>query len=378
VLVGGYNASYQHPDMAYYAPLSAPAAMAPEAMYVSEASQRSQEEADEAPLQRLSPEHEMILQDQEDQKVRMMQGVGRRGGVAAQSVSQDRMKDYVKPVYPKTQYDKDVLLHTIKTQDKLSVLFGHLDYHALEDVVNAFFPVEVPYGYDIIRQGDDGDRLYVINQGEVDIFVRRGPLIDPSDRGQKVVSFGPGALFGELALMYSQPRAATVTVVSNMVALWALDRDAFQMLLAANSASHLAMYEGWLSEVPLFKTLNHFELSRLAECLEDHLYDAGEVIMSQGAVGDEFYILEDGSCSAYIYGEHGEVEVKQYLSRGEYFGEIALLAECEVRRATVRATGQGCAVVSLSKSQFTNLLGPLVDLLRQQSCFYPEYASFMA
>lgn len=346
------------------------AAAAPAPPYLSESAME-----DPDFQQQLSPSGEAAAQVIENQKMKQGGG-GRRGGVAAQSVSVDRMKDYVKPVYPKSPQDKDTLKMIIKTHEKLSVLFGHLEDSALEDIANAFEPIQVPYGYDIIRQGDDGDRLYIVNQGNVDIFVRRGPPMAPDDKGSKVVSFGAGALFGELALMYSQPRAATVTSASDAW-LWALDREAFQMLLATNSATHLAMYEGWLSEVPLFQTLNHFELSRLAEAMESHLFDAGEDVIRQGELGDLFFIVEDGTCSAFIYGEQGEREVKRYETRGEYFGEIALLREGEVRQATVRATGSGCAVVSLSKEQFTNLLGPLADILRQQAALYPQYVSFL-
>lgn len=330
-----------------------------------------------SPMSPLSPDAAMAVEVMEGQKVHQMKTVGRRGGVAAQSVSAERMKDYVKPVFPKHEYDKDAIKSIIKTQEKLSVLFGHLESHGLEDVVNAFQPIEVPCGYDVIRQDDDGDRLYIIKEGIVDIFVRRGPSNFPEDKGAKAVSFGPGALFGELALMYSQPRAATATVASHTALLWALDRDAFQMLLASNCATQMAMYEGWLSEVPIFQMLNRYELTRLAETMESHLFDNGEAIIRQGEYGDQFFIVEDGSCSAYIDGEMGEREVRQYFNRGEYFGEIALLAEVEVRRATVRATGSGCAVVSISKEQFTNLLGPLVDLLRMQASLYPQYAAFL-
>lgn len=329
-----------------------------------------------SPKQHMSPESMKAAEAMEGQKVDQMKHVGRRGGVAAQSVSMERMKDYVKPVYAKSQTDKDTIKRIIKTHDKLSVLFGHLEDNALEDVVNAFQPIEVKNGVDIIVQGDDGDRLYIVNKGEVDIFVRRGPAATPGNRGARVVSFGTGSLVGELALMYSQPRAATVTVASETASLFALDRDAFQMVLASGGASHLAMYEGWLSEVPLFQALNHYEISRLADVVENQLFDAGEEIIRQGEYGDLFYIVEDGTCSAFIDGEFGEREVMRYETRGDYFGEIALLTN-EVRKATVRATGSGCSVASLSKGQFTNLLGPLVDLLRDKAELYPQYANFL-
>ena len=52
--------------------------------------------------------------------------------------------------------------------------------------------------------------------------------------------------------------------------------------------------------------------------------------------GDAMYILEDGECKAYIQGEKGEIEVKHYTRQGEYFGEIALIQECERKRTRPR------------------------------------------
>merc|ERR1712048_446662 len=102
------------------------------------------------------------------------------------------------------------------------------------------------------------------------------------DKGTKVVSLGPGALFGELALMYSAPRAATVTITSPVCKLWQLDREPFKMLVAQNSQNTYTKYEGWLSEVDILKSLNQHELSKLSELLESTNFDAGEDIIKQG------------------------------------------------------------------------------------------------
>jgi len=52
----------------------------------------------------------------------------------------------------------------------------------------------------LINQGDAGDNFYVVDEGTFHIFVN----------GKKVLDVGPGGSFGELALMYNTPRAATV------------------------------------------------------------------------------------------------------------------------------------------------------------------------
>merc|ERR1712113_326477 len=120
------------------------------------------------------------------------------------------------------------------------------------------------------RQGEEGDCLYIVSDGQVDVFVARpGPdgVLPVGQKGAKVVSLGPGALFGELALMYSAPRAATVTIASAKCKLWKLDREPFKMLLAQQCQTQLSLYEGWLSEVEILKSLNQFELAKLSELL---------------------------------------------------------------------------------------------------------------
>eukprot|EP00927_Polykrikos_kofoidii_P047915 TRINITY_DN42198_c0_g2_i1.p1 TRINITY_DN42198_c0_g2~~TRINITY_DN42198_c0_g2_i1.p1 ORF type:complete len:410 (+),score=87.68 TRINITY_DN42198_c0_g2_i1:86-1315(+) len=312
-------------------------------------------------------------------KISQMKGRGKRAGVAAPVLDSDVVKDYKKPVYPKEPEQLELIRKTLTENEKMKVLCGHLDAVSLKDLCNAFFLQEDVQGTDVIRQGADGDCLYIIDTGKVDVFVARpdeNGRIDPEDRGSKVVSFGRGVLFGELALLYAAPRAATIQVASDTAKFWALAQLDFKMLLSQHRQEQYKMYEGWLRDVDLLKTLNYYELSRLSELLDSKLYDDGEEIVQQGEQGSTFYMLEDGTCSAYITGDHGEVEVKKYVKQGEYFGEVALLEDAP-RKASVRATGQGCVVVALERQDFSDILGPLTQKLQERANIYPPYAAFI-
>jgi cAMP-dependent protein kinase regulator len=296
----------------------------------------------------------------------------RRAGVAAESVSNDKIQNYVKPVYEKDQASREKIAETLRTNPKMAVLFGHLEGAALDDVINAFQAVKFKEGDFIIRQGDEGDALFICADGSVDVFVKRQ---ETEELGDKVVTLGAGALFGELALMYQAPRAASVRIASAACTCWSLDREPFKMLLAQSGQTKLEIYEGFLKEVELLKSLNHFELAKLSDCLESRLYDSNEEIIKQGENGIDFFIVEDGTCAAFISGPDGEKEVKTY-KEGGYFGEIALLKD-EPRRATVKATGEGASVLVCSKEDFVNLLGPVQDILKREIDKYPQYAEFL-
>ena len=105
-------------------------------------------------------------------------------------------------------------------------LFAPLAPPTLESLARALVPVMAPAGTDVIRQGDEGDRFYVIADGEVDI-VADGRLVTTQGRGMGV---------GEIALMYDVPRVATVTARRD-TQLYALERDMFLLALTGHTTA---------------------------------------------------------------------------------------------------------------------------------------------
>jgi CRP-like cAMP-binding protein len=95
-------------------------------------------------------------------------------------------------------------------------IFAPLAPPALERLSARLVRQVVEPGTWIIRQGDTGDRYFVVDEGEVDV------VID----GARVRIMGPGQGFGEIALIRDVPRTASIQALTT-VALWALERDDF-------------------------------------------------------------------------------------------------------------------------------------------------------
>ena len=95
-------------------------------------------------------------------------------------------------------------------------LFRPLPPATLDQLASALIAVTATDGDEIIRQGDGGDRFYVIAKGEVDV----------TSDGLHVATLGEGDYFGEIALLRDVPRTATVTARGD-VELFALERDEF-------------------------------------------------------------------------------------------------------------------------------------------------------
>lgn len=82
-----------------------------------------------------------------------------------------------------------------------------------------------PSGTTVIRQGDAGDKFYIVRKGTVDVFIDDGQV------PKKVSTLGPGSYFGEVALLTDGVRTATV-VASQPLELYALGKEDFQAVVA--------------------------------------------------------------------------------------------------------------------------------------------------
>jgi MFS family permease len=105
-------------------------------------------------------------------------------------------------------------------------IFSPLSPPVLEQLAARLEPVRVRAGEEIIRRGDHGDRFYVVADGEVEIVLDGRP---PSREG-------PGAYFGEIALLRDVPRTATVRAATD-AELYALDRDDFLRAVTGHAGS---------------------------------------------------------------------------------------------------------------------------------------------
>ena len=204
----------------------------------------------------------------------------RRGGVSAEAITEEEIASYQRKIVPKDPETMAALKKAIEN----NVLFSHLDEAETKDIFDAMFSVVVEEGEDIITQGDkDGENFYVIDQGAVDIFVN----------ASKVVSLKDGDSFGELALIYGTPRAATARAASE-VRVWGLDRDSYRRILMGSTMRKRKMYEELLSKVSILSSLDHWERMTIADSLVPVTFQDNEVIMKQGEAGEEFFIIVAG------------------------------------------------------------------------------------
>lgn len=264
--------------------------------------------------------------------------LGRRTSVSAESLvpgssAHEEIKNSVKTVIPKS----DSQLSRIEKATQGNLLFRHLEEDQYKDVLLAMKEVRVEAGKAVIEQGAQGDFFYVVEEGTLDVYIRPAPEFSRassigstntddgpqtstnSHLGEKKVSYGPSASFGELALLYAQPRAATVLSTSPCI-LWALDRVTFRSILMETNNRRREMYESFIKEVPLFEHLSASERAKISDALELKTYEAGQEIVKQGERGTEFYVIVEGEAEVRKKTLDREEETVGKLGKGDYFG----------------------------------------------------------
>jgi cAMP-dependent protein kinase regulator len=182
----------------------------------------------------------------------------------------------------------------------------------------------------------------------------------PQGIGTKVATIESGGSFGELALMYNAPRAATVMSAEGSCTLWALDRITFRRILMDSTFQRRRLYESFLEEVPLLSSLTKYERSKIADALDTQKYPEGTTIIKEGDAGEAFYLLESGE--AEVFKEGTSNPVKAY-KKGDYFGELALLNDAPRAASVVSKTE--VKVATLGKDGFQRLLGPVESIMRR-------------
>ena len=107
-------------------------------------------------------------------------------------------------------------------------LLSGADPETLFELEHQLRPVEVRAGEEVIRQGDEADRLFLVHSGRLRV------LVEQDDGPRAVRELGAGSAIGELALLTGSPRSATVQAVRDGVLL-ELDAEVFHSLLERDS-----------------------------------------------------------------------------------------------------------------------------------------------
>jgi serine/threonine protein kinase len=187
----------------------------------------------------------------------------------------------------------------------------------------------------VYRPGDNGDKMYFINSGKVDILTKEGHLVSILRHGD---------FFGEGSLLEDRIRN-TFARCATPVNLIAVSKEDFNKYLASSSIKR-SLKLRWKARA-LAQAKN---LIRLQTNVTKRTVYMGDVVYNEGDVGDSMFVVDDGTLDV----NHGGT-LMHNLSPGDSFGESSLLFQ-RPRSSTVVCASPACSLHEMRGSDFRNLL----------------------
>jgi cAMP-dependent protein kinase regulator len=235
-------------------------------------------------------------------------------------------------------------------------LFKDLDRQTIKKFADVLSTVKYKEGQKIVEKGQQGDVFYILKGGQVRVH----------DIGLGDASFDdevhhPGYWFGERALMTGNPRAATVTAMTE-VDVFACDRDTFETTIGPlETVLGKASRKRFIKSVPIFSKslLSDVEFDSLSSMLKVRKYDKGQKLAEAGKVGDNpsLWIVKEGKLM--ITEKDGNIF---FLGSGDYFGDKAVQADGEYVSKETCIVEEDAICWRLKKTDIESVIGDVKRL----------------
>lgn len=230
-------------------------------------------------------------------------------------------------------------------------LFSDLSHDEFCKVINKLREKHFKAGEIICNEGDRGDNLFIINEGEVSI-TRRNAL------GQDVplANLSDGSFFGEFAFFSKTDRFATV-VASKETLLFEITNKDIEELMKEFPRINDVLFNFYKERVilnllamsPVFGPCTSAERKEIMDKFEKKDYKEGEDVIREGDAGDSIFLIKSGNVKVTI-NKGGKIIELAKLYAGDFFGEIALVTG-KPRTATVTSAVKS-ELLELKKKDF--------------------------
>lgn len=218
---------------------------------------------------------------------------------------------------------------------------------------------EIPEGQAVCRQGSNDRALFLVLEGRLAVAKsQKGPS---GSLRRKIVAFlDPGAVFGESAFFFGQPRTADVVAmeaarvlviphIEEMKTIDASNADGRGNALQAELQTRIWFLQS-LMQSKTFKELPSESLDAILVSGQRVVFPVSRRVIQEGEAGDACYFIVQGQASV----TQNSVAINK-MKAGDAFGEIAVLQPGKLRTATVTADSELIAI-KIEANQFWHLL----------------------
>jgi len=217
-------------------------------------------------------------------------------------------------------------------------LFSELANDEFLEVLKKVKSAEFVPGAYVFREGDPGDSIFLIADGEVEV-------IGSARDGVKVTlaRLPEGSVFGEFGFFLGSRRTMDVRAVTKATVLELKKADLGEIMSSYPRVEEVLfdfykerVVDTLLAMTELFRPLSPEDRKEVLARVERSAWGAGEDIVKEGEAGQTMYLIKSGEVEVWVRGAGGERSEVARLGPGDFFGEVAL-ATSRPRVATVTA-----------------------------------------
>lgn len=267
----------------------------------------------------------------------------------------------VKPPSLKTPNERRLMEEALQGNKHIIEVIK-LDANQINDIIEMAWKEEFEEGTTVIQEGDQtANYFYIVQKGSFSVTREEsGESAEHLEAKARIVGeISAGGSFGELALLYSEPRAATVTAKETSI-VWVIDRKNFKAILQRSAEARFQANKKYLDKMPILDSLQPEEKIAVAKALAEVFFSKGDIVFRQNDVGDMFYILIDGQLDLIVDDKQAGL-LTGTAEEPHIFGELACLNNTP-RAATIRVASESAKALALDRGSFEMLLGPLKEL----------------
>lgn len=249
-------------------------------------------------------------------------------------------------------WDSDSIIKAIENLP----IFSHFQEQSLRKIVQQSKIKSFSTNQTVIRQGGDANEIFVLLDGTIQVV-----RINQHQESEWLTELNATSVFGEAALIDTQPRSAqvsalnAVTVLEVPVGIVKLLAEETHVIRELNDFKNAILVNQFFSSSPVFRSLSSESIDYLSNRGILEYVDRGQVVFRQGDPGEDFYLILRGAVDVFVHNQH-----VTRIYQGSFFGEIALIANIP-RTATI-VTAEPSAFFKVSSSAFWEILVRHLDL----------------
>ncbi|XP_075239354.1 cGMP-dependent protein kinase 1-like [Convolutriloba macropyga] len=256
-------------------------------------------------------------------------------GISAEPTANLNLHDIKLIRHDKSNRVKELIKGAIEKNDFLK----KLDNVQISDMVDCMEPRVSRLHESIIKEGEVGNEMFVIEEGNVEVF---------KGSGKPFRVMKPGQLFGELAILYNCTRTASIRSVSDCK-LWVIERKVFQNVMMKSTIQKQENHMRALRRCNLLSGHDDDTLKRLADTLEERQFLPGEFIIRHGFHGNCAYFIVAGECDVQ---RKTDTKFSATIHNSAWFADETLRdQECTLENVVVSPRSP-CTCLILNKDSY--------------------------